>query len=219
MKEQLNPNDFIITRKRKQYKFALFANHPLCYEIDEWNSESAADVVEIGAGTGLFAVELAARFPDKRVVAIDVKADRLITGAKEATEKGLTNIRFLRAHVSQLKGAIRPHTVEKLWVTFPDPFPKDRHAKHRLTGAHFLDFYKTILSPNGALYFKTDAKALFDWSLEQLVANKWWLSELTFDLHDSVLANEYKIMTTYERRYVKEGRKINFVKSIAPEIK
>lgn len=215
MKELVNPNDFIITRKRKQYKFALYANHPFCYEVDEWSGQPKADILEIGAGTGLFAVQLAEQFPDKQVVAVDVKADRMITGAKEAEEKGLANIRFLRAHVNQLKDIMPSHAVEKIWVTFPDPFPKDRHAKHRLMSAHFLDYYRAILVPTGALYFKTDAKALFDWSLEQLVAGKWRLLELTFDLHGSRLVREYKSMTTYEQRYTKEGLRINFVKSMS----
>lgn len=213
---QLDPNEFIITRKRKKYKFALYNNHPLCFEVEQWKNQPAADILEIGAGTGRFAVELAAQFPDKQVVAVDVKADRLITGAKEATERGLTNIRFLRAHVNQLKEVMQPFTVEKLWVTFPDPFPKDRHAKHRLMHPDFLAFYKNILLPTGALYFKTDAKALFDWGLEQLVAQGWALAELTFDLHESSLSQEYKITTTYEQRYVNEGLKINFVKAFAP---
>lgn len=211
---QIDPNDFIITRKRKLYKFAVFNNHPLCFEVDEWRDQSAIDILEIGAGTGLFAVELAAKFPDKQVVAVDVKADRLITGAKAASEKGLTNIRFLRAHVNQLSNVLQPHTVEKLWVTFPDPFPKDRHSKHRLLHPHFLAFYASMLRRGGALYFKTDAKALFDWSLEQIVAKKWLITELTFDLHESSLSDEYKMMTTYEQRYVNEGLSINFVKAL-----
>lgn len=210
---QLDPNEFIITRKRKKYKFALYNNHPLCFEIDEWKGQPNPQVIEIGAGTGLFAVELAARFPNKQILAVDVKADRLITGAKQAVDRGLTNVRFLRAHVDQLHNVITPQTVEKMWVTFPDPFPKERYAKHRLTHPRFLGFYKKVLNAGGVLYFKTDAKALFDWSLEQLVAKGWSILELTFDLHGSSLSSEYKIMTTYEQRYVTEGLKINFVKA------
>jgi len=213
---QLDPSEFIITRKRKKYKFALYNNHPLCFEVDEWKDQSPATILEIGAGTGLFAVELAAKFPDRQVLAIDVKADRLITGAKLASERGLTNIRFLRAHVDQLHDVIPPQSVEKLWVTFSDPFPKERYAKHRLTHPRFLDFYKKALRTNGALYFKTDAKMLFDWSLEQLVTKGWTIKALTFDLHNSSLLDDYKIMTTYERRYVNEGLKINFLKALPP---
>lgn len=210
----LNPEDYIITRKRKKYKFALFSNHPLCFEVEEWAGQPKPHIVEVGAGTGLFAVELASQFPDRQVLAVDVKADRLITGAKEAAERGLTNIRFLRAHVNQLKELLTPHSVEKLWVTFPDPFPKTRYAKHRLTHPSFLEFYRSLLGADGALYFKTDAKPLFEWSLERLVEADWMLSELTFDLHESGLSDEYKLMTTYEKRYNNEGLKIHFVKAV-----
>lgn len=210
---QLDPNEFIITRKRKKYKFALFNNHPLCFEIEQWKDQPDPQIVEIGAGTGLFAVELAARFPDAQVLAIDVKADRLIVGAKQASERGLTNIRFLRAHVDQLHDALKPGSVEKLWVTFSDPFPKERYAKHRLTHPRFLAFYRTILHPTGALYFKTDAQNLFTWSLEQFVHEGWKIEELYFDLHQSEAQSDYKIMTTYETRFVNEGLPIYFVKA------
>ena len=76
----IDPDQFIITRKRKKYKFAKFANSLLCFEFDEWQSVHT-DVLEVGAGTGLFSVELASRYPDKQFVAVDVKADRLQTGA------------------------------------------------------------------------------------------------------------------------------------------
>lgn len=209
----LNPDDYIITRKRKKYKFALFSNHLLCFEAEEWTGLPKPHIIEVGAGTGLFAVELASQFPNRQVLAVDVKADRLITGAKEAAERGLTNIRFLRAHVNQLKELLAPHSVEKLWVTFPDPFPKTRYAKHRLTHSGFLEFYSSLLSADGALYFKTDAKPLFEWSLERLVEANWVLSELTFDLHEAGLSQEYTTMTTYEKRYSNEGIAINFVKA------
>ena len=96
----INPNDFVIARKRKKYKFAKFANSKLCFEYDDWQKQSV-DVVELGAGTGLFSVELASKYPNKSFVAIDVKADRLQKGAYEAESKKLSNIKFLRARADQ----------------------------------------------------------------------------------------------------------------------
>lgn len=208
----LDPADYIITRKRKKYKFALFTNSPLCYEYDEW-SKATADIVEIGAGTGLFGTALARNEPAKKVVALDVKADRLIKGATQATAEQLENIQFLRARADQLTDLLNSHSVEKLWITFPDPFPRDRSQKRRLTSPKFLALYKEVLKPGGALYFKTDAHDLFEWSLEQLVQNSWHIEELSFDLHESELPAEYKIETTYEARFRAEGLKINFVKA------
>lgn len=213
---QLDPKDFIITRKRKKYKFALFHNSPLCFEVDEWQSEPAPRVLEMGAGTGLFSVAMAENEPDAPHVAVDVKADRLQTGARAAEEKLLSNIRFLRARADQLPELLAPRSLEKIWVTFPDPFPKSRAAKHRLTHPQYLKLYAGLLRPGGALYFKTDAHALFEWSLEQLVQEGWKIKELSFDLHESNLPERYKIMTTYETRFTGEGLKIQFVKAIPP---
>ncbi len=209
----LDPNEFIITRKRKKYKFALFANSPLCFEREDWPPGKKSTVLEVGAGTGLFGVTLAQADPQASVVAVDVKADRLQTGARAAESEGLANISFLRCRVDQLSDLLVPQSLDTIWVTFPDPFPKDRSSKHRLTHPNYLTVYKQLLKPGGSLYFKTDAKELFDWSLEQLVAGGWCVKELSFDLHESKLHDSYKVMTTYEKRFTGEGIKINFVKA------
>lgn len=212
----IDPKQFIISRKRKKYKFALFANSPLCFEASEWPKESAANVLEVGAGTGLFGVALAERSPGLNHVAVDVKADRLQKGAQAAEEKDLPNIRFLRARGDQLTELIPSHSLDAIWVTFPDPFPKKRSSGRRLTHPTFLKTYQHLLRPDGALYFKTDAHDLFTWSLEQLVREGWQLEELSFDLHESDLSDVYKIYTTYEERFVGEGLKIHFVKATPP---
>lgn len=211
----LDPKDYIITRKRKKYKFALFANSPICFEYEQWE-RAEVDILEIGAGTGFFGVALARHAPQKSVVAVDVKADRLIKGALRATEQQVANIRFLRARADQLHEAIRPHSVENLWITFPDPFPRERSQNRRLTNPKFLSIYKNLLKKNGTLHFKTDARDLFDWSLEQLVQQGWAIRELSFDLHESDLDDHYKIETTYEARFRKEGLPIYFVKATPP---
>ena len=212
----MDPKEFIITRKRKKYKFALFHNSPLCFELDAWKHQPAPDVLEIGAGTGLFGVALAGQWLKKRVLAVDVKADRLQTGARKAEGLNLNNVQFLRARADQLQEVIAPHALEAVWVTFPDPFPKDRSAKHRLTHPNFLALYADLLKPGGALYFKTDAAKLFTWSLEQLVREGWVIVELSFDLHESDLPDVYKQKTTYEARFTAEGLPTHFVRAVPP---
>lgn len=220
----LNPADFIIVRKRKKYRFALFANAENCFELADWQSAHRtvlwADrkmVVEMGAGTGLFLVEMATRHPDCTYVAIDVKADRLQKGAREALSRNLRNIYFVRARADQLLEVVPPASVNTLWLTFSDPFPKKRDAKRRLTAPGFLRLYEQALVPSGTLLQKTDNHALFDWSLEQLVANKWQLRELSYDLHDSELPDDYKILTTYERKWLSEGLQTYFVSATCPK--
>lgn len=207
----LDPNNYIITRKRKKYRFALFSNSPLCYEYDEWERNASVDIVEVGAGTGLFSVELATRSPHRQFVAVDVKADRLQKGAREAKARNLVNIRFLRARADQLAECFKATSLERLWLTFPDPFPKARSAKHRLAHPQYLALYASLLDVQGSFCFKTDDPQLFCWSLEQLVGQGWALDQLSFDLHESGLTDTYKIMTTYERRWTSEGKPTHFV--------
>ena len=88
-----------------------------------------------------------------------------------------------------------------------------------MTHPDYLAMYVSLLASGGALYFKTDARALFDWSLEKLVEKGWIIQELSFDLHESDVSLEYKMMTTYEKRYSAKGIKINFVKALPPKIK
>ena len=218
MSEPLNPDDFVIARKRKKYKFAKFHNAENCFELDEWRDfyqqhQPGVSRLEIGAGTGLFSVELAARYPDKLFAAIDVKADRLQKGAYIALEKGLDNIYFIRARADQIGDLFALSTLVNIWVTFPDPFPKKRAAGRRLTHPYFLRRYAQLLQPGGELLFKHDDRDFFCWSLEQLVAEKWQITELSFDLHESSLDDECKIMTTYEQRWLNEGKAINFVRA------
>lgn len=208
----IDPNDFIITRKRKKYRFALFANSPLCFEFEEWQKQSV-DVIELGAGTGLFSVELAARYPDKKFVAIDVKADRLQKGALEAEKRGMTNILFLRARADQLPELITEQSVESIWLTFPDPFPKKGSARRRMTHPAYLSTYTNLLNGQGSLILKHDDREFFLWSLEQLVANRWLIHELSFDLHESELSDDYRILTTYEKRWLGEGKPTHFVRA------
>lgn len=208
----IDPEDFIITRKRKKYKFAKFANSPLCFEFEAWKRQPT-DVIEVGAGTGLFSVELAAIHPELNYVAVDVKGDRLQVGAHEAETRGLTNVQFVRARADQLDELFVSHSVQHIWLTFPDPFPKTRSAGRRLTNPTFLSTYTKTLQKGGSLYLKHDSLAFFHWSLEQLVACGWHIEELSFDLHESDLSDDYKVKTTYETRWLGEGLVTNFVRA------
>lgn len=205
----IDPNDFVITRKRKKYRFAKFANSSLCFELDEWDRRPT-DIVELGAGTGLFSVELAERHSDKRFVAIDVKADRLQKGAYEAEARGLSNISFLRARADQLSECFDEQSVETIWLTFADPFPKKRSAGRRMTHPTFLARYAALLKPSGTFVIKHDSPAFFAWSLERLVETGWHINALSFDLHESDLPADTKIMTTYEQRWTSEGASIQY---------
>lgn len=213
MSELVNPNDFIISRKRKKYRFAKFHNAENCFEFDEWAKQSV-DVVEVGAGTGFFSVELAARHPEQTFVAVDVKADRLQRGAYKALERGIKNVFFVRARADQLAELFDEGSVQTVWLTFPDPFPRARSARRRMSHPYFLATYRQLLRPDGSFCLKHDNPTFFCWSLEQLVADNWDIRELTFDLHESELSDVYKVKTSYEERWLAEGLTTNFVRAI-----
>lgn len=213
----MKPEHFIITRKRKKYRFARFADAANCFEIDNWTMPATDKPItlEVGAGTALFSVEMATRHPERFYIALDVKADRLQKGAYEALDRGLTNVQFVRIHAMQLDERVSLKA-DEIWVTFPDPHPKKRSAKHRLLHPLFLQQYRNILDQRGKLLFKTDNHALFDWSLEQLVTHGWHITALTYDLHsvepEVIPENaDARIKTTYEVRFTTEGLPTHFL--------
>jgi tRNA (guanine-N7-)-methyltransferase len=219
-----HPEDFVITRRRKLYKFARFNEYPTCFHFDEWltflaGSEPAKGkdvVVEIGAGSALFSVELARRHPERIFIAVDIKGDRLYQGARQAAELGLENIYFVRSDIARITEVVPSHSATEIWLTFPDPWPPKSDARRRLTAPRYLEYYRQLLAgsdpakENGILHFKTDNLPLFEWSIEQFVNNGWTVEFSTRDLHNSEAPDEAKIMTSYEQRFVNEGLKINY---------
>lgn len=209
----------VITRKRKKYKFAKFNEFENCFQLEDFSRNIKNEVIlEIGAGTGLFSVEMARLHPDKTFVAVDIKSDRLYTGAKLANELGLKNIIFVRSEISKFMDMMLGKKVSEIWITFPDPHANEDQTRltstgdrKRLTAPKFLDMYKKVLSPTGRLCFKTDNKPLFDWTVIQLEKNGWIVNERTRDLHDTKCDEETKIMTTYEKRFVEEGLPIFYL--------
>jgi len=220
-----HPEDFVITRRRKLYKFACFDEYKTCFHLEEWVKlqdrvlqGNAELVVEIGAGSALFSVELARRHKDKTFIAVDIKGDRLYQGAREAEKLGLKNIYFVRSDIARITDVIPLNSASEIWITFPDPHANEDQtrltstgAKHRLTAPRYLNLYKQILVQNGILHFKTDNLPLFDWTVTQLSNENWKIDQLTRDLHISDLPDEYKIMTNYEKRFVAEGRVIYYL--------
>jgi tRNA (guanine-N7-)-methyltransferase len=134
--------------------------------------------------------------------------------ASTALEEGLTNIAFIQADTKQLIDVFKEGSVDEIWLTFPDPYPKDRQAKHRMTGQNFVKLYHKLLKPGGIFHFKTDDRQLFAWSLGELATDR--LLELNFQtdsLHDEAGHDEAKILTFYEKRFLAEGLKTNYLRA------
>lgn len=213
------PDSLFITRKRKKWKFAHFDDWPNCFQADQatpqlWRDYFKNDqplVVEVGAGTADLSVGLARANPNQQYVAVDIKSDRLYIGAKTALEQGVNNIVFVRAQLRDIDKLFAPQSIGELWVTFPDPFPRKRQAKHRLTHPSFLQKYQQLLTEDAVVRFKTDNRPLFLWSLEQIVEQRARITRLSFDLHESELPEAFKLTTYYERKFQAQEIPINFV--------
>lgn len=163
--------------------------------------------LEIGCGKGGFACVLAARHPETPVLAVEKCANVLVSGCERAMREGLPNLRFLRCGAELLPRYLRPSSVRRIYLNFSCPYPKKAYENHRLTGARFLEIYKRLLVPGGVICQKTDNRAFFEYSVEQLSAAGFALRGLSLDLHNSPYAAD-NIETEYEARFKAEGKPI-----------
>ena len=169
-------------------------------------------VLEIGCGRGEYTVGMARLFPEKNFIGLDIKGARIWKGSTMAQEENLHNVGFLRTFIENLEDNFAEGEVDEIWVTFPDPRPRDRDIKRRLTSPRFLDLYAKILKPGGIVHLKTDNQMLFDYTLE--VLNERQPKDLlsTADLYQSDLQEHTMgIYTTYEKRYLEEGITIKYL--------
>lgn len=170
-------------------------------------------VLEIGCGTAELSYTLAQQNPDRNYVGIDLKPVRLWKPAKRALEESQQNILFLHIHLLHLCDFFAEGEVSEIWITFPDPFPKNKQAKHRMINPNFLALYRNILQKGGKMHFKTDNLDLFHYALEVFVREgNIKFHHLSFDLHqDAGISDTAKIQTEYEKKFRAEGLKINYV--------
>lgn len=120
--------------------------------------------LELACGKGEYALGLGRLFPDRNLIGVDIKGNRIWVGARKALEESLSNVRFLRAQIEQLTDFFAPQEVAEIWITFPDPQLRFSKAKKRLTHPRFLRLYQKILSPGGRIHLKTDSAALYSFT-------------------------------------------------------
>jgi tRNA (guanine-N7-)-methyltransferase len=176
-----------------------------------WNQEFQNERplhIEIGMGKGQFIMELARQNPDINYLGIEKYSSVLVRAIeKREQEEGMTNLYFIRMDAEYIENVFAENEVANIYLNFSDPWPKDRHAKRRLTSTHFFEHYDHILAPDGRVMFKTDNRPLFDFSLEQVEEAGWILENHTYDLHHSEY-NEGNVMTEYEEKFSAKGNPI-----------
>ncbi|MCH4887260.1 tRNA (guanosine(46)-N7)-methyltransferase TrmB [Acidaminobacter sp. JC074] len=178
---------------------------------DSWQSlfnKEQPLYVEFGAGKGSFIINLAKQTPEANLLAFERNAKVVFKSIVKLEEESHDNFFIVCADVTNLKEIFPDHSVDRIYLNFSDPWPKDRHAKRRLTHRGFLEKYKEILKTGGEIHFKTDNDDLFAFSVEEFKENGWELLVVTTDLHNSefVVGN---VMTEYEEKFSSRGKNIN----------
>ena len=190
-------------------KLQAFADFVTVGEVEPFQKDSSRKLyVELGTGKGDFITQIAERNPQINFVGLEVEATVVLAAARKVHEKNLRNVRLIVFDVSNIAELFAEHTVDRLYINFCDPWPKKRHAKRRLTYVKFLELYRKILAPDGEIFFKTDNRPLFDFSLEQFELAGMEVRDVTNDLHASEPPEN--IRTEYETKFSAQGVPINF---------
>ena len=165
--------------------------------------------IEVGMGKGRFIMELAALHPDINYIGIERYTSVLLRAVQKMEEQPLPNIHFLCIDAATLPEIFDTDEVSRIYLNFSDPWPKDRHAKRRLTSREFLARYDQFLKKDGHIEFKTDNQDLFTFSLQEIEESPLWkLDASTRDLHNDPVLNEGNIMTEYEEKFSSIGNPI-----------
>ena len=166
--------------------------------------------LEIGCGKGTFVCETAKKNPDKFFIAVEKVRDVMVMAMEKAKNAGLENVVFSDMDAEKLCEVFEKDELSEIYLNFSDPWPKKKHAKRRLTFRSFLNIYRHILCDDGVIYFKTDNRPLFDFSLEEMYDSAYSLSDITNDLHNSQWAAD-NVVTEYEANFSAKGFTINRV--------
>ena len=165
--------------------------------------------LEIGCGKGNFACGMAAAHPEINLIAMERVADvacLALEKARDCADTRPDNLRFLIGNAEAITEWFAPHSIACIYLNFSDPWPKKRTYKRRLTYRGFLQEYRRIMGENAEIFFKTDNRGLFEFSLNEFCADDWKLSNISLDLHNSDY--EGNIMTEYEEKFSSRGMPI-----------
>ncbi|QCK17074.1 tRNA (guanosine(46)-N7)-methyltransferase TrmB [Mangrovivirga cuniculi] len=213
--------------RNKQKRFAENRERPNIFEPEKpgyeeikgnWHDKYFENdnhiTLELACGKGEYTTGLARHYPERNFIGVDIKGDRIWWGSKDAIDENLSNVAFLRTQIQLLEKFFVDGEVHDIWITFPDPRPKKRDIKRRLTSPRFLDMYKKVMQKEGWVYFKTDNPGLFDYTLEVL-SDRDDIKNLciTRDLYHSEYIDEHHgIKTRFEKMFYEKGFSIKYLK-------
>ena len=206
--EYIEQSPFVINEPQSfqgRWKEAVFGNQNPLY-------------LEVGMGMGQFIRTHAQQHPEYNYIGFEINSTvlykalrrylELREGAGQPAEPEASNLRFIRQDARFLAEDFGPGEVDRIYLNFSDPWPKDKNANKRLTSPVFMKLYDKILRPDGIIEFKTDNEGLFDYSLESIPECGWELAAVTRDLHGDPELSKGNIMTEYEEKFSKKGNPI-----------
>lgn len=175
----------------------------------KWRSlkpDATALWLEVGCGKGKFTVETAAANPEVLLIAVEKCREAMVHAMESAQNMGLKNVFFIDMDVERLEEVFAAEEIDRLFINFPDPWPRKKNRKRRLTYRSFLDKYCRVIRPGGEIHFKTDNAPLFEFSLEEFAACALEVKNVTRNLHEHGVVG---IMTGYEEKFHALGTPIN----------
>ena len=196
-REVIAENEFVIhdpEKRRGQWKSVFGNDRPIR--------------LEIGMGKGRFLMTLAAQHPEINYLGIEKYSSVLLRALQKMEEDPLPNLRFIRMDAEYITDVFVEEEIDRIYLNFSDPWPKDRHVKRRLPSRQFLERYDQILQKDGIIEFKTDNRGLFDFAVEEIAETKWKIDAVTYDLHHDEKMMEGNVMTEYEERFSSQGNPI-----------
>ena len=168
-------------------------------------------ILEIGMGAGRLLTSYAAHNPNLNYIGIEKQEELIKQAIVKSHAVSISNIKFLWVNADNLEKVFGENEISHLHLNFSDPWPKNKHAKRRLTHRNYLNKYRHILRSGGVLEVKTDNAGLFEFTINELLHEKWQIDKVTFDLHSKDYFDGY--MTEYEERFNSKGEKIYYLQA------
>lgn len=165
--------------------------------------------LEIGMGKGKFLMELAGKNPQINYIGIEKYSTVLLRAVQKMERDPLPNVRLIRMDAEHITEVFAENEIDRIYLNFSDPWPKDRHAGRRLPSRQFLARYDQILKRGGTIEFKTDNSDLFAFAEEELEDSQWKIVQITHDLHADEEMRKDNVMTEYEERFSSMGNPIH----------
>lgn len=214
----------------KQEKFADFETFKNCFSFFFQNLEAGFSlkgkwrrdyfknnnplVLELGCGKGEYTIGLASEHAENNYIGVDVKGNRIWTGATQALERKLENVGFIRTRIDFIDYCFAENEVDEIWITFPDPQPQSTRKRARLTNPIFLERYRKFLKKGGVVHLKTDSSSFYEYTLDVIKENNLPVIWQTNDLYQHCPANRQELITIkthYEKLFTEKGEDIKYV--------